>query len=73
MTKMYFLRDLKVGQKFILCRTGEKFELISAYPETPHGFRRNCKSLSEQNCLVSLNHGCHVLLIGNVDHEQKTI
>ena len=61
---MYLLlRWVKVGQRFELCRTGEVFTLVAAGPETPYGYKRECRGSDGR--LARLHYACNVRVIPN--------
>jgi len=56
------LRQVKVGQRFELCRTGEIYTLVRKAPETPYGYRIVVERLGKES---SLHYHCKVRLAGS--------
>ena len=56
------LRQLRVGDTFILCRTGELYTLVRKAPETPYGFRIVVERLGKE---TTLHYHCKVRLAGS--------
>lgn len=51
------LRQLRVGDRFILCRTGESYTVVRKAPETPYGFRIVVERMGKES---SLHYHCKV-------------
>lgn len=59
MTKPVRIRNLKSGERFILCRTGEKYTFERSEFRTPGGIRYVVKKDGESR-ESTLHHSCHV-------------
>lgn len=57
--KRMTLRLLPVGFKFYLCRTGQKFKLISAAPSALGGFQYTVLREGATHTMT-LHHSCHI-------------
>lgn len=66
------VRNLKIGDRFTLARTGEKYELVSFDRATPSGTRYIVRRMGT-DVLTSLHPSCHVILGGEpLANQEKT-
>lgn len=63
------VRNLKIGQRFTLVRTDEKYELVSFDRATPSGTRYIVRRMGA-DALTSLHPSCHVILDGEPAENQ---